>query len=573
MTRRRAYLLVFACALAVRLANLWVMAGLPVAEYQRTWTESDMGANYAWSGRILAGDVLGREPVHQYVSWMKDIAPLETWERWWGGKSVFRQAPLYAYLLALMRWVAGDGFWAIGLGHLLLGLANVGLVMLLADRIFGATAAVVAGLGAALYGPFLLHETLLLRDTLAVTTSLLLVWALARAEDPRPLRWLVAGLLFAVAVLARETTLLFAPFVLLLAVQRFWRRRGACATALACFIAGLLLGVLPLVARNLAVGVAPWSLSASGVEAFIFGHGAGSSPVGLMFPPGTRSILEASDGHLGPAIRLTLATYEGNWWGLLAHEVAKLRAIVSCYEATDNANWYYFADRSPILGWSLRYEFVLAFGLVGLWTPTRRGDDRVLVYFLLAALASLLYATVIGRYRLVPAAVLLVYAGAAVTWIVQQVVARRWRTAAGAGAAVVGLLALSATALHDVEVHHRYRAGEFSLAAEYEYHHGEPARALEELRAGLATAYRGPDQLSLPADYTSLVPPFVALAHLLGQDAEAAAELNRLVRDYPDDPNLHRILAVLYRDDLARPDLAAEHFAAESRLQARPPSH
>ena len=169
-------------------------------------------------------------------------------------------------------------------------------------------------------------------------------------------------------------------------------------------MAGALLGFVPLIARNLVVGVAPWALSTRGVEAFVCGHAAGSSPFGFGIPPALRSILEASDGRLGPAIRLTLATYQGEWGRLLAHEVTKLGAIVSRYEAMDNANWYYFADRSPFLGWSLRYEVVLALGLVGLWMPGKRDDDRVFRYFLLAAVASLMYATVIGRFRLALAA-------------------------------------------------------------------------------------------------------------------------------------------------------------------------
>ena len=74
-------LVVLAVAFAARLANLSVMARLPVAEYQRSWAEGDMATAWAWSGRIVAGDLLGRDPVHQYASWMKEIAPVETWER------------------------------------------------------------------------------------------------------------------------------------------------------------------------------------------------------------------------------------------------------------------------------------------------------------------------------------------------------------------------------------------------------------------------------------------------------------------------------------------------------------
>src|SRR5213593_3917521 len=191
--RHRSLPFLLALALAVRLANLHAMAGLPMAEYQLHWSEADTSLSYEWSGRILQGDVLGRDTVHQYTDWMQGVAPLETWERWWGGKHVFHQAPLYAYALAAMRLVAGDGFRGIGLCQALLGVANVALVFLLAARLFGGAVPTIAALGAALYGPFELHEMFLLRDTLGITVSLLMLWWLAGCDDADARRWSVAG--------------------------------------------------------------------------------------------------------------------------------------------------------------------------------------------------------------------------------------------------------------------------------------------------------------------------------------------------------------------------------------------
>src|SRR5207302_1007490 len=284
--RGRALVAVLALALAVRVLNLWLMSQLPVAEYQFHWAESDMAASWAWSGRIISGDILGRDTPHQYTSWMREWAPLETWERWWGGRTVFHQAPLYAYALAAMRLVAGDGFWGIGLCQAMLGVANVLLVYLLAARLFGGAVPVIAALGAALYGPFLLHATLAL-----------------------------------------------------------------------AFVAGVSVGLAPLVARNLVVGAPPLSLSTRGIEAFVYGNAADSAVIGLTLPAASRSILEQADGRLATAIRLTLATYQGDWLRLVGNELFKLRAIFARYEPMDNVNWYYFADRSPLLRFSLHFEW------------------------------------------------------------------------------------------------------------------------------------------------------------------------------------------------------------------------
>ena len=94
ITSLRTLLAILGLAAAVRIANLALMSPLPIAEYQRAWQESEMAFNWTWSGRILAGDVLGRDTVYEYTDWMQAMAPLETWQRWWGGQHIFYQAPL-----------------------------------------------------------------------------------------------------------------------------------------------------------------------------------------------------------------------------------------------------------------------------------------------------------------------------------------------------------------------------------------------------------------------------------------------------------------------------------------------
>ena len=563
--RGRALVAVLALALAVRVLNLWLMSRLPVAEYQFHWAESDMATSWAWSGRIISGDILGRNTPHQYTSWMREWAPLETWERWWGGRTVFHQAPLYAYALAAMRLAAGDGFWGIGLCQAMLGVANVALVYLLAARLFGGAVPVIAALGAALYGPFLLHETLVLRDTLGVTVSLLLLWWLAGCDDARALPWLVAGWLFALALLAREATLVFGPFVAFWIARRFGRRPRVLATVALAFVAGVSVGLAPLVARNVVVGAPPLSLSTRGIETFVHGNAADSSVIGLALPAATRSILEQADGRLGTAIRLTLATYHGDWLRLVGNELFKLRAIFARYEPMDNVNWYYFADRSPLLRFSLHFEWVLALGLVGLWLDRQR--HSLLRYFLLASVGALMYSTIVGRYRLPAVAVLLLYAGVTVEWTAREVAAGRWRRAAIAGLAAVGVAAASAHLLPSAERRQRYRADEFVLAAEVHYRHGRAERALEELRAGLDTAYGGPDQQTLPGGYPNLAVTFTRLAHELGRDADAAAALERVAASHPADGELERIIGFVYRDGLGRSDEAEKHFTRARTLE------
>ena len=567
---RRALLGVLAVALAARLVNLWLVSRLPLAEYQFHWAESDMAANFEWSGRILRGDVLGRDTPHPYTSWMRDIAPLATWERWWGGKAIFHQAPLYAYALAGMRLLAGDGFWGIGLCQAMLGVANVALVFLLAGRLFGGAVPTVAALGAALYGPFLLHEALLLRDVLAVTVSLALLWWLAGCEDARPGRWIIAGGLFATALLARETTLLFGPFVVLWIAERFWRQPRALGAAALSFLTGIALGLAPLVARNLALGAPPLSLSTRAIEAFLYGNAADAAVVGVTIPAATRSILEQADGRLWTAVRLTLATYHGDWLGLLGREAFKLGAIFSSYEPADNVSWYYFVDRSPLLRLSLHFGAVLPLGLIGLWLDRRyAAQHRILWYFLVAGVWGLMFSTIVARYRLPLVAVLLVYAGVTVDWAGRQIAGGRWRAALAAGVAAIGIAVASASLLGAVARRQRYRADEFMLAGQVYYRHGQAERAFEELRAGLDKAYAGPDQPALPRGYHELTLTFVRLAHDLRRYRDAAAELERVAATHAADADVEELLGLVYRDGLGLAAEAERHLERARALRAQ----
>ena len=564
---RRTLLAILGLAAAVRVANLGLMSRLPIAEYQRTWQESDMAFSWTWSGRILEGDVLGRDTIHPNTQWMRDMAPLESWERWWGGKHVFHQAPLYAYALAAARLVAGDGFWGVGLCQALMGVGSVALVFLLAAQLFAGAVPAMAALGAALYGPFLLHEPLLVRDSLGVTTSLLLLWWLARC-DAGVRRWLVAGALFALALLARESTLLFGPLVGLWIVQRFRAEPRILRRAALALVAGAALGFAPLVARNLAVGAPPLSFSTRALDTFVYGNAADSSLVSTRIPSATRTILEQADGHLGRAIRLTLATYDGDWRRLVANEWFKLRAIFARYEGMDDVNWYYFVDRSPLLRFSLHYDVVLALGVLGLWLDRRHAArHRLLWYFLLAAVGGLMYGTIVGRYRLAMTAVLIVYAAVAVDWLARRIAARRWRAAVPAALAALAVGIVSANLLSSVERQQRYRPDEFHMAARFYYDHGDRTRAFDELVSGLEKAYAGPDQRTLPPrDESLLAVPFVRVAHELGRDREAATMLERLAAAYPADASLEQLLGFVYRDGLGLAEEGERHFTRAEGL-------
>jgi hypothetical protein len=545
--RYACFLVVVCVACAVRMVNLRWMLAQPMTVYQLQWREGDMAPLWEWSSVVLRGDVLGRTLAHPYTAWMERVAPPETWERWRGGRAVFFKAPLYPYALAATRWLVGDELARIGLCQLALGVLNCALVFLLALHFFDVATATAAGLAAALYGPSLLYESFILRDVLSVTVSLLLLLALSRCGAGAG-RWFAAGLLLALALLERELTLLFAPFVPVWAVQRLGIDRRAVTRALAACAGGAALGLLPLVARNVMVGAPPLALSAIGNENFVYGHAADGAPTGFTFPPSAVAILRQADGRLGDTVRLTIATYEGDWWRFVVHEAERLAAIFTSFEAADNVSWYYFADRSLLLRHLLRWEFVLALALPGLWLARRyRSDDRLLLYFLASCLAGLQFTNVVGRYRLVPAAVLTIYAGVAARCLASDLGRRRWRTVAMTALGSTATLVVSAHLLRSYGAHLRSRPLEFVAAAHTYATRGEPERVYDELRGALESAYAGPDERRLQSGWVPLARAFAAEARALGRTDDAARVLRGVLATHDADPDLRELLTELER--------------------------
>lgn len=561
-TSRLAAVLVLAAV--IRLANLGAIAALPLAEYQGSWIGADMEVSLRWADGIRAGDLLCRDTVHPFYAFHESVAPRETWERWWGGARVFQQAPLYPYVLAGVRALGGEGFWAMAIGQLFLGLASVALVRLVAARVFGEPVATLAGLGMATYGPLVFHEAVWVRDTLAVTTSLLALWALGRAPEGGRVRWLAAGLAVAVALLARETALLFVPLAGLWAWLRL--APGRRAAPVAALGLGLALGMLPLAARNLAVGAPVLSFTNRGLESFVQGHAADSSPSEPRLPDSAREILLAADGSLLGTMRRTLATHASPW-AFFAFEGQKALATLAGYEPADNVNWYYFAARSPVLALSPGFALVLAFGLVGLWLERRRGpDERLLRWFLLATFLGLLYGVLVARYRLVAVAVLWIYAAAALTALAQRVRARRLAPAAGLLCAALALAFGSTRLFADVRARRAPRATEPLLAAKTYQRRQQPELALAELRTALASVWRKPGGRQLSAEGHELAALLVRLAGKAGRGPEIEPDVDALVAEFPADAQLRRLAASYYGEVLHQSERAAQHLEAARGL-------
>jgi 4-amino-4-deoxy-L-arabinose transferase-like glycosyltransferase len=216
-------LLVFAVAFFVRLIYLIDFSNSPLAEY--LILDPKFYHNLALqiaSGNLLAGDVMFK-------------------------------APLYPYFLALIYSIGGESLFAARFIQTILGSLSCVLTYLLARRFYSNKIAVTAGLIAAFYGPLLLFDAELLTPALIVFLNLVSIYLLFKYEDSGKIQLLfVSALLLGLSSLARPNVLIFVPGVIIWLFRyckvsrKLWRRD------VIVYVTGVVIMLLPLIARNYA---------------------------------------------------------------------------------------------------------------------------------------------------------------------------------------------------------------------------------------------------------------------------------------------------------------------------------
>lgn len=428
----RPTLVIALVALALRLAHVWAMRATP---YFAT----------------LLGDARG------YDQWAQRLAAGE-----WIGTDVFYQAPLYPYFLGVLYALIGRDLLAVRLVQAGLGALSAGLVGYAAARWFGARAGWVAGLLLAAYAPAIFFDGLLQKsvlDGLFMASMLALVAALGTGAHDRKTLWLGLGVVLGALALTRENALV------LVAVIGAWTWFGASSerltrgTALALVAAGLAVVLVPVAARNAAVGGGFYlTTSQFGPNLYIGNHaGADGSYASLRAGRGTPefeqrdatelaeratgrtlSPAEVSSYWTGRAIDF-IRTDPAAWLALLARKTALL---VNATEAIDTESQESHAEYSwplRVLGPVTHFGVLVPLATLGLWVvwPDRR-RVWVLPAMALALGAATVAFYVFARYRYPLAPILIVLAAAALSGM-----AEAWRTRPHAQA--IGALASATT--------------------------------------------------------------------------------------------------------------------------------
>src|SRR5437867_8660195 len=170
--------------------------------------------------------------------------------------------------------IAGVRLWPVALVQVALSTIDVWVIASLARRIFSERTGLVAGLLAALYGPFVFAVGFLLKETLGLLLLDLFLWSAIDvvARGRWSLAWL-PGVLFGLSCLVRPNFLPLALGVLawwcFAWPEPFWLKRTIAA---ALFTVGTVAAILPVSVRNYRVGGEWVWISAHGGHNFYIGN-------------------------------------------------------------------------------------------------------------------------------------------------------------------------------------------------------------------------------------------------------------------------------------------------------------
>jgi tetratricopeptide (TPR) repeat protein len=503
---------------------------------------------YAWRIRDLPTQHALVVDARRYDEWARRIVA----ERAWMPREVFTQPPLYPYFLAAVYAVSGGSRVAVRLLQELAGAATVVLLAVAALRLFGPLAGRVAGLLAALYGPFVFYAPLLLKNTLTLLAEaafLVLMIPGGDAERPRRRRLLAAGFCLGLAALLQENLLLLPPFVVLFLLLQTGRGRIGSAVALA---AGTALAIAPVTLLNYHTGGELLLTSSQGGMNLYIGNARGASGTFSAFSAGSqhpdqqkadaRKLAAGfasrdagrpvepdslSPGRVSSILRREawrqIRQNPAAWARLL---LRKSRLCWNAYEIPDAEGYHVYRRVAGAVSWPwIGFGLVAPLGLTGLvlaWRHDRRTRGRpargtVLLAFLIAgSWLSLLPFFVLGRYRLPVVPFLIPCAGFAVACLADLVQRRSSRelAAASAGLAVL-FLAVCWPAYSEADMRVHDSAIWFNLGS----------AAIRWAEAEHAAFRRG-----LPAS------PASAVEHLqraAGLAAEAATDLRQAVAGDP----------------------------------------
>jgi len=541
----------------------------------------------AFLARLLRSPLADHLQGDEHIYWDWSMALIDHHFR---ATNAFFLGPLYPYALALLRLAVGSEIARVAIAQSLLGAVAAVLLTDAARRVARPAVALAIGVVLATYEMFVLHDAVILMESLLLFLEASLLWLVARnaGRDMRAATLVGMGLVVGLAAECRATSALLLLPVAWVVLQGSAQPRRVLASRWALLAAGFLVAVVP----------GAWSNARTAHEFIPFTYNLGFNLYVGNNPRATGGYVDITEGLQQAAVPagradggaqtdgreflakqrgLTLSPAQSSaYWAAQARRFAgenpgavamlvvkKALLLVNHSEVSqiESAELYRrFAGPLglPLLG---SFLFIGPLGLAGAVVAGRAGVyGRYLRLHLATAICGVLPFFVTDRYRVHLVPVLGILAALAI----EQLVARRdvQRLALACAGAVV----LVALPVRGDEAHREEWTNWRDIGTNWA-EHGETGRAIETFERALEEERRwGFDHDPDPAVArirAQLAFNYAVALHQTGRDADALRWFESAARDDPGDSRYARTLADAYR-------AAGQAGAADSLERALP---
>lgn len=375
----------------------------------------------------------------------------------WLGDKVFFMGPLYSYLIALIFVVFGSNIHILLLFQALLGSFSCILIYLIAQKAFSNRTAVIAAMLAAFYSMFIFYDSQILMESVVLFLSLLFVYLMLMFDErPSLTKIFLAGIFLGLAITARPNILVIIPLVMiglfmkrskfsLLIDQSKTHSRNVWYFVLV-FLLGTGLMVSLTTIRNWAVGRDLVAVTSSGGINFYIGNnseatGTYMDPLGMGRAPDL--LEENSAKKAGEMVGRELKSSEvSSYWfhegmrfivtnpaAYLKLLLTKLFLLFNQYEIPVNCSSYFLKQFSGVLRLPLiTFGIIAPLALVGMFLAFKVWRRTFLLYaMIISYVIFMLLFFVLSRYRIPMAAIMIVFAGYAVNWVIEKAIKREYR--------------------------------------------------------------------------------------------------------------------------------------------------
>jgi len=361
------------------------------------------------------------------------------------GPMPFYMAPLYPYVLAITYGIFGHSVPTVYVLQMILGLANIFMVYLLGERVFGHYAGLAAAILVTLYAPIMYMESKLLTETLSITLSLASLLALMYAlDEPATWKFLGTGVLLGLSAICRPPTLIMAVFIIGWLMLR--KRQKAFVGTLAL---GIVLAIMPVTIRNAVAGKSFVPLTTNG--GIVFAQANHPLANGLSFPlPGfTHSIevqqeQEIREAEKALGRKVTPTESSAYWFGygmrFIEDQPGKFLSLLGkkfvwslhSTEAACSYNVFFEKSLVGVLNYLMLPIWVFTgLGVFGFILAGRKGkpESELLALQVAAIFLNLWIFSVSGRYRAPAVPALAIFAGFGIVQAVGAIKKSNWSPA------------------------------------------------------------------------------------------------------------------------------------------------